>query len=88
MVSALAPLDIPNSRMKLSPESQAKVIHLLFTDGLSVELVARRFNVGQSTIRRIRAAYVENSDQRKAGRLEPINGNERKGISGFRHSDR
>jgi transposase-like protein len=53
-------------RTKLSPGEQARVIHLLFIDELSVEIVARRFDVGSTTIRRIRTAYYETIDSRKA----------------------
>jgi transposase-like protein len=52
-------------RSRLSPEGQARVIHLLFTEGLSVEIVAERFGVGSTTIRRIRSAYCEKIDARQ-----------------------
>jgi transposase-like protein len=59
----LAPLDC--HRTRLSPESQARVVHLLFVDGLSVQIVARRFGVGLTTIRRIQMAHCEKIDSRK-----------------------
>jgi transposase-like protein len=52
-------------RMKLSPESQARVIHLLFVNELSVDIVAQRMGVGKSTIRRIQMAHCEKVDARK-----------------------
>lgn len=53
-------------RTKLSLEGQARVIHLLFVEELSVGVVARRFGVGASTIRRIRTAHYNKIDARKA----------------------
>jgi transposase-like protein len=53
-------------RKRLSPEGHARVIHLLFVEHLSVDIVARRFGLGASTIRRIRTEYYRSIDCRKA----------------------
>src|SRR5258708_40195416 len=55
----------------LSPENQVRVIHLLFTDELSVEIVAHRFGVSKPTIARIRSAYYEKMDARKLTNGDP-----------------
>ena len=52
-------------RTRLSPESQARIIHLLFVDELSVDIVARRFGLSRSTIRRIQSAHCDKIDARK-----------------------
>jgi hypothetical protein len=48
--------DKPTTR--LSPQSQARIIYLLFTEGLSTDTIARRFCVTPRHIRRIRAVYM------------------------------
>jgi transposase-like protein len=50
---------------RLSPEGHAKIIHLLLIEGLSVDIVARRFGVGSTTIRRIRAAHCEKIEKQR-----------------------
>lgn len=52
-------------RTRLSPETQARIIHLLFVDELSVPVVAKRLGLGKTTIRRIRTAHCEKIDTRK-----------------------
>lgn len=52
-------------RTKLSPDKEARAIHLLFVDQLSVDIVATRMGLGVSTIRRIRVAHCEKIDARK-----------------------
>ena len=65
---------IPESRNRLSPVEQARVIHLLFVEELSVDVVAIRFGVGATTIRRIRSAHFEKIDSRKAKNGDISNG--------------
>jgi hypothetical protein len=43
---------------RLSPQSQARIIYLLFTEGVSTDAIARRFCVTPRHIRRIRAVYM------------------------------
>jgi predicted DNA-binding protein (UPF0251 family) len=52
-------------RTRLSPESQARVIHLIFVNELNVDIVAQRMGVGKTTIRRILKAHYEKIDARK-----------------------
>jgi len=59
MAPAAPNLSFDIHRTLVSPESQAKIIHLLFVQELSVDTVARRFGVGRTTIRRIQTAYHE-----------------------------
>jgi len=59
-------------KTKLSPESQARIIHLLYVDELSVSIVAERMGVNRSTIRRIQIAHSLKTDARKV-----LNGNGR-----------
>jgi hypothetical protein len=40
---------------RLSPQNQARIIYLLFTEGLGTDTIARRFCVTPRHIRRIRA---------------------------------
>ena len=54
-----------NSRVRLSPEGQARAIHLLFTEELSVGIVAQRMGVSEPTIYRIRTAHHLKIDKRK-----------------------
>ncbi len=46
-------------RTRLSEQNREKIIQLLRDEGLSVETVAKRFGVGGSTVRRVRAEYRE-----------------------------
>jgi hypothetical protein len=43
---------------RLSPQRQARIIYLLFTEGLSTDAIARRFCVTPRHVRRIRAVYM------------------------------
>jgi transposase-like protein len=52
-------------KTKLSPEGQARIIQLLFVQQLSVEVIAKRFGIGATTVRRIRASHCEMMDARK-----------------------
>ena len=54
-------------RSRIDAEGQAKVIYLLFHDKLSIEVVAQRFGVGASTIRRVREAYYEKIERKNHG---------------------
>ncbi len=64
MAQAAPNLSFDIHRTLVSPESQAKIIHLLFVQELSVDTVARRFGVGRTTIRRIQTAYCEKMERR------------------------
>jgi len=61
-------------RTRLSPERQAKIIHLLFVEELSIEVVANRFNVSGMTVRRVRMAHINKIDkrQRDAGKQQQL----------------
>ena len=54
-------------RTRITPEAQARVIHLLFIQELSVDIVARRMGVARTTIRRIQSAYYLKTEQGKNG---------------------
>lgn len=49
--------DLEHHRTKLEDGMAQRIIHLLVDENLTTEVVAQRCNVGQTTIRRIKAAY-------------------------------
>jgi DNA-binding CsgD family transcriptional regulator len=48
----------PSASEWLSPHSQERIIYLLFVEGLSTDAIARRFQITQRHVRRIRAVHM------------------------------
>jgi transposase-like protein len=58
---------IGGSATRLSPQNQARIIYLLFTEGVSTDAIARRFCVTPRHVRRIRASYMARLEEHAKG---------------------